>query len=779
MKGYNMGENATWRIEENNFCKETSAKQQSIFTVGNGYIGLRGEFEEAYTGELKNCTVPGIYINGFYEIGDIVYGEKAFGFPETSQTMLSVCNAKSIEVYIDGQRFHLGEGKIISYHRELDMKKGVVTRQVVWEAPNGKEIAVDILRLASFMNPHVVIITYRVTSINFAGDIKIVTAIDTTVVEKEETDDPRVAEKLENPLQVEKIEFHNVGKDRVSCAKQRTTRTKFELSCVASDKLDKEYEIEEYITDKKIVSEYTVYLREKECVTLTRTMVYVTSNHFTRYVEETALAEMSNALSIGVSGLRKQQEEYLADFWKYADIQIKNNEELTQVMRFNIYQLLQSVGRDGYSSICAKGLSGEGYGGHYFWESETYILPVFLLSKPEIARKMLEYRYHILDNARHQAKLLGHQKGALYAWRSINGDECSAYFPAGSAQYHISADIALAVKKYFDATGDKEFLVEYGTEILIETARLWIDTGHYDALRNNQFCIDDVTGPDEYTALVNNNCYTNAMARENLYNAIWAVEEMENINRQKANELLIKLNFQRAELEEFKKAADHMYLPYDEKLQLYKQDDTFLNKKVLDLSTIPTENKPLLIHYHPLFIYRHQVCKQADLVLAEFLLPNRFDLEQKRRDFNYYEKVTTHDSSLSASVFSIMASEIGNLEKAYEYFLMTAKTDLDDLQRNTKDGLHMANMAGTWATVIHGFGGLRIVDGQIYLNPILPRQWEGYSFNIRFQNKRIEVKVDKGSVSYKLTEGNEIQIYHNQKELTLQRNVEVVYELSL
>uniref|UniRef100_UPI0006CF6357 hypothetical protein n=1 Tax=Clostridium sp. NkU-1 TaxID=1095009 RepID=UPI0006CF6357 len=341
----------------------------------------------------------------------------------------------------------------------------------------------------------------------------------------------------------------------------------------------------------------------------------------------------------------------MEEFWSLADVVIKGNETLTQSIRFSLFQLLQSVGRDSATSIPSKGLSGEGYGGHYFWESEAYIAPVFMFSKDDIARKMLEYRYTILDKAREQARLMGHEKGALYSWRSIDGEESSAYFPAGSAQYHINGDIAFAIVRYLDATEDFKFLEKYGLEILLETARIWTDMGHYSPVKGGKFCIDCVTGPDEYTALVNNNCYTNLMARENMWNAVKYAGLLKEKNGKRFQEIAEKIGLELKELEEFQRAGDQMYIPYDKTLQIHMQDDAFLQKKVLELKTIPEDRFPLLLHYHPMFIYRHQVCKQPDLLLAQFFLANRFSMEEKKRDFDYYEKLATHDSSLSVCIF--------------------------------------------------------------------------------------------------------------------------------
>jgi alpha,alpha-trehalose phosphorylase len=311
-----------------------------------------------------------------------------------------------------------------------------------------------------------------------------------------------------------------------------------------------------------------------------------------------------------------------------------------------------------------------------------------------------------------------------------------------------------------EATEDTEFFVNCGAEILFETARLWADLGRFIESKNNKICINEVTGPDEYTALVNNNCYTNLMAKENLEYAYRTASWMKENNKAEFDRLAAKLGLQKEEMDFWKKAADNMYIPYDESLKIYPQDDSFLDKVPWDFENTPRENYPLLIHYHPLVIYRHQVCKQADLVLAEFLLPNKFDKEQKKRDYDFYEKVTTHDSSLSTCIFSIMASEIGYHDKAYKYFLETAAMDLTNSHGNTKDGIHAANMAGAWMCLVNGFAGMRAYEDILSFNPHIPEQWEEYSFKVTYRGRLIEVRVDRENITYTLLEGDNIDILH-------------------
>ncbi|MFP4364263.1 MAG: glycoside hydrolase family 65 protein, partial [Spirochaetia bacterium] len=396
----------------------------------------------------------------------------------------------------------------------------------------------------------------------------------------------------------------------------------------------------------------------------------------------------------------------------------------------------------------------------YFWDTETYMLPVFLYTQPEIAKALIEYRFRTLDKARARARELSHAKGACFPWRTINGDEASPYFPAGTAQYHINADIAHSVINYFKTTGDLQFLADMGLEVLIETARLWVSLGDYIEAKAGKFCINQVTGPDEYTTLVNNNVYTNLMAKQNMEKAVEYIELLHTSQKDKMQKLAEKVNLQPSEVDEWKHAAKNMYIPYDEETQLYPQDDSFFEKAVWNFKGTPEKNYPLLLHYHPLVINRYQVCKQADLILAELLLGDCFSKEQKVRDYNYYEKITTHDSSLSTCIFSILASELGMQEKAYQYFIKTARTDLDDHKGNTAHGVHAANMAGTWLALVSGFAGMRNYDSGIHFAPALPQEWASLKFRIFYRGSRIELLIEQNQTTYTLVEGEKAEVYH-------------------
>jgi alpha,alpha-trehalose phosphorylase len=443
-------------------------------------------------------------------------------------------------------------------------------------------------------------------------------------------------------------------------------------------------------------------------------------------------------------------------------VEIHGDEELDSSVHYNLYQLIQSVAKDPHGNIAAKGLSGEGYEGHYFWDTEMYLQPFFTLTIPEIAKNLVRYRYSILGHARENAKLLGHKKGAAYPWRTIMGEECSGHYPSGSAQYHISGDVAYAVIAYYLATGDLDLIEECGAEIVMETARLWMQLGNY---YKGKFYINEVTGPDEYTCLVNNNYYTNLIAKHNLR---WAVKFYELLKAKGSEKALSqKIGLHPEELTEFQEASEKMYLPYDEELGINPQDDSFLQKRPWDLSTITEDEKPLLMHYHPMYLYRHMICKQADTVLAHFILEDEQDEETIRKSFAFYETVTTHDSSLSTCIFSVVASKLGLSEKAYKYFGDSAKLDLFNTHKNTKDGIHTANMGGTYMAIVYGFGGLRIKEMGLFLNPSLPAGWLEYRFRFSYRNSLIDVSVGKDNVVLNLLSGasQKVTVFGKEYEL--------------
>ncbi len=744
------------------------AEGESIFSLANGYVGLRGTFEEAV-----QTWNRGAYLNGFYEERPIVYGERAYGFPEHGQTMLNVADGSKVLIRIDGEALNLAEGELLSYRRELDMREGLLRRRFHWRTPSGRELRFSFERLVSLSRRKAAALEIRIELVEGRGELSILSSLDGTAINREESDDPRVGASLDEGA----LAYTGQKAEKGRLFIKGTTKSSGLSFAVAA-----EHRLEGVMqgSEEKLENVREVGIRYSASIEAGTPLLlhkYFAYDH-RETAEDSGLyssvtEEAEKLAEIGFSALKAEQREYLTEFWERADVEIDGDPALQQGIRFNIFHLLQSVGKDGKTSIAAKGLTGEGYEGHYFWDTEIYVLPFFIYTDPSIARKLLEYRHSILPRARERAEELT-QRGALFPWRTINGKEASAYYPAGTAQYHIDADIAYGVKRYLNASGDDSFLPQ-AVEILIETARMWYDLGWFNSRRGGAFCIDGVTGPDEYTALVNNNYYTNIMAKDNLLFAEETVRRFEEKMPDEWGRLRERLGFREEELAEWRRAAENMYLPYDRELGVHPQDDSFLNKEIWPIETIPEERRPLLLHYHPLVIYRKQVLKQADTVLALFLQGDRFGSAEKKRDFDYYDRLTTGDSSLSPCVQSIIAAEIGYEELAYSYFTRTARIDLDDVNGNVKDGLHTAAMAGTWAAIVHGFAGFRDYGGILRFSPQLPGRWNKLSFTLTIGDTLLEVTVTHNEVAYSLKVGEALRIMHRGKEHTVYSGSPLVF----
>lgn len=751
------------KYEINEICLDNDSLKlgETLFHNANGYIGVRGCFEEGYPDGYD--SVRGMYINGFYDFASMPQAEKLCGLIEEKQTMLNVADTQSIELYLNGERFSMFEGTVLESKRVLDMEKGVTRREILWRAPAGGTIRIEIQRMTSFAYLPLFLVEYAIESVDFDGEVVLRSVQNASVMNYCDPNDPRVAGEAVQYVFPETPEVY----DEVSLIASVTAKSGLTMCSAVKNCYSKEGSVTRNVEDTQVTEVFTRTLNGGEKLQLTKYTILCDSIRFAD-VKKTALDTMREVVGIGAEDLHRMQEEYLAKVWEDCSIQVGGDAELNEAINYNLYQLIQSAGKDPYCNIAAKGLSGEGYEGHYFWDTEMYMQPFFILNAREISKNLIRNRYSILEYAKENARLLGHKKGAAFPWRTIMGKECSGYYPSGSAAYHISGDISYSVISYYLATKDLELLRECGAEILLETARMWVDLGTW---HNGKFMIHTVTGPDEYTCLVNNNYYTNVLAQ---YNLRWAVRSLELLEEAgMADTLKAKTGITEEELNAFREAAEKMYLPYDEILDINPQDDSFLEKKIWDVSTIREEEKPLLLHYHPMHLYRFQVCKQADTVMAHFILEDAQALSTIRNSFNYYEKVTTHDSSLSTCIFSIMAAKLGMTEKAYEYFGESAKLDLFNTHKNTKDGIHTANMGGTYMAIVYGFGGLRIKEDGIHLTPQLPEAWNGYRFRFLYEDARIEVQVRKNGCTVRLLEGSEKDIWLNDCKVKLTGEISV------
>ncbi len=720
-----------------------------LFHNANGYIGVRYDFEEGYPDEYQYHRSQ--YINGFYDFAPVRQPENLYGLVRKKETMLNVADTQSIRLIIGEEPFSMYSGTLLKSKLWLDMEKGTTVRNVVWRSPLGKELELTITRMASFHQLSLFTIDYEVVPINFSGRIQFETSHEGNVSNYADPNDPRMASEGLQYLTPTGCEI----KDGASYITSSTSGSDKEVCSCVMNVLSKEHQQKFEVNHHRAICNLKTRAVRGETIRLLKYSVFCDS---IRYEDPKKLAEleMEKALSIPMEQLYQFQKEYLDDYWKNCFIEIKDDPESNMSLRYSRYQLIQSVGKDCYSNIAPKGLSGDGYEGQYFWDTEMYLLPFFTITNPSLARNLLDYRYATLDAARENARSLGHQKGALYPWRTITGRECSGYFPSGSAQYHINGDIVYTIINYYLMTKDLAFIQEKGAEIILETARLWMDTGCF---HRGEFHINSVTGPDEYTCIVNNNYYTNIVAR---FNLTWAVK-IYDLLKTSADflELKEKLNIHEDEILGFQKAADVMYLPFDEELKVNPQDDSFLQKRSWDLGNIPKDHYPLLLHYHPLHLYRHQICKQADTVMAHFIMEDAQTIETMLHSYRFYEKITTHDSSLSYCIFSIMAARLGMEEKALSYYELASNIDLTDQYKNTDDGIHVANMGGVYMAIVYGFGGLRIKEQGISLSPILPSKWKGYRFRLSFEGTGILVQVEEGRCILRLENSGakEITVY--------------------
>lgn len=759
-----------WTITERQFLIENNYRNETTFALSNGYIGSRGTFEEAYPFDV-NTGLEGNFINGFYESEQIRYGEANFGSPLLSQSLLNLPNLKETKLYLDGEEFDMRTGSMEEYGRTLYMKEAILERSLIWTSPGGKKARIEIRRLVSFRYKNIMAIRYAVTPLNFSGKITYCSKLQGNVENHTRKTNPIVdygpfGRKLEPDMLYarENILFYE-GTTQTSgltaaCGSSHSVLGAGKdgvLKTISTEALEASLRLE-----AEIMEGQEICLEKFICYTSSLDMKKNALESFTLELLEKAGKE-------GFSSLEKYQKDYMYRYWENADVKIKGDDALQQGMRFNLFHVMQSAGRDGRTGMGAKGLSGEGYEGHYFWDTEMYMMPVLIYTEPKTARALLQYRYGTLEQARARARILGHDKGALYPWRTINGEEASTYYPLGTAQYHINADIAYALSLYLQVTGDIIFFKEMGAEMLLETARIWADVGSFAECKGGKYCICDVTGPDEYNVLVDNNFYTNLMAREHLRDAVDAVEYLQKTDTECLAKISSRIGFETEEVELWKEIVEKMYFPYDEKRQVYPMDDGFMMRKPWDESRIPVEKRAWLYeNYHPLFIMRHRMSKQADAILGMYLHGELFTDEEIRRNYDFYQEVTLHHSSLSTCIFGIVACRIGYYEEAFRYFSQSARMDLDDYHNNFYAGIHGANMAGTWQAIVNGFAGLHCSKGRLRFAPYLPKEWDGYSFKLLFRGSLLKVDVKREESVFTLEKGPAITFMVKDREITIQ-----------
>jgi alpha,alpha-trehalose phosphorylase len=740
-----------WVVRETELDLDRLAQTESIFALANGHIGLRGNLDEG-----EPCGLPGTYLAGFYESRPLPYAEAGYGDPEAGETVINVTNGKIIRLLVEDEPLDIRYGELRRHERVLDLRAGVLRRTLEWVSPTGRSIRVSSTRLVSFVQRAVAAILYEVEVLDGKAPVVVQSELVANETLPLTENDPRAAAALASPL---RSEFFGERDTRLIL--EHSTRASGLTMAAAMDHIvegppgtrstaESFEDVGRLLVSADLVSGGPLRL--------VKFLTYGwSSKRSAPAIVDQVAAALAEARYRGWDGLLADQRAYLDDFWDRADVEIDGDSELQLAVRFGLFHALQAGARAEQRAIAAKGLTGPGYDGHAFWDTEIFVLPVLTYTAPHAARDALRWRHRTLELAQERATSLG-LKGAAFAWRTISGQECSGYWPAGTAAFHINADIADAIIRYEAASHDEEeFATGVGMELLIETARLWLSLGHHNAA--GRFRIDGVTGPDEYSAIADNNVYTSLMAERNLREAF----ERAKRHPQRAAELGVDDE----EAAAWRDAAQAMLIPYDKELGVHPQAEAFTDHDIWDFDATAPEQYPLLLHFPYFDLYRKQVVKQADLVLALHLRGDVFGDEEKARDFAYYERLTVRDSSLSACTQAVIAAEVGHLELAYDYLSEAALIDLDDLQHNTRDGLHIASLAGTWIGAVAGFGGMRDHNGILSFAPRLPQALTRLTFRLCFRGRRLLVEVGPEQATYSLLQGASLEIVHHGEKTTV------------
>jgi trehalose/maltose hydrolase-like predicted phosphorylase len=740
-----------WVVRETNFNLDLLAQSESIFALANGHIGMRGNLDE---GEPHG--IPGMYLNSFYEQRPLPYAEPGYGYPDSGQTVVNVTDGKLIRVLVDDEPLDVRYGELRSHERLLDFRAGTLTRSLDWVSPAGQRVRVRSRRLVSFVQRAVAAIEYIVEPVDAPARF----VIQSELVANEELPrmkaDPRVSAILDNPL----VGVEHSRQDNGGILLHHTRTSELSMAAGMDHVIDGHGRLEIDVDSREDWARTTVvaHLRPGERLKIVKLLAYGWSSLRSRQsLRDQVAAALSSARYSGFEGLMKEQRAYLDEFWASADVEVEGDADIQQAVRFGLFHVLQAGARAERRCIPAKGLTGPGYDGHTFWDTEGFVIPVLTYTQPSAAADVIRWRHSTLDLAKEHAAKLG-LKGAAFPWRTIRGQECSGYWPAGTAAFHINADIADAVERYRGVTGDDSVDRSGGVELLVETARMWVSLGHHDP--DGGWHVDGVTGPDEYSAIADDNVFTNLMAARNLVAAAEATVRHPDIARD--------LGVTAEEAASWRDAASDVYIPYDDKLGVHPQSEGYTRHENWDFAQY-RDRYPLLLSAPYFDLYRKQVIKQADLVLAMHWCGDRFSAEDKARNVDYYERRTVRDSSLSACTQAVLNAEVGHLELAHDYAYEAALIDLRDLHHNSRDGLHMASLAGAWIALVAGFGGLRDHGGRLMFDPALPVGITRLAFTIRWRGSRLRVSFDHREVTYSLYNGEdaEIELRHNGEDLVV------------
>ncbi|MFL6136581.1 MAG: glycoside hydrolase family 65 protein [Frankiaceae bacterium] len=739
-----------WCLRETGLHLDVLAQSESVLALANGHVGVRGNLDEG-----DPHAIPGSYLGGVFELRPLRYGEAGYGYPESSQSLINVTNGKLIRLLVDDEPFDVRYGELRSHERVLDFRAGTLSRRAEWTSPAGSTVRLVSTRLVSLTQRAILAVHYEVEPVD--GPVHV--AVQSELVANEplptvKGDDPRVG-LLQAPLRGELHAGHGLAAELVHATGRSGLHVAAAMDhvveCPASYLADLQTEPD--------LARMTVAVRLEPGQRLR--IVKLVAHGWSKQRSVPALrdqvaAALTTARQTGWDGLLADQRSYLDGFWERADVEVDGDPEIQQAVRFALFHLVQAGARTERRAIPAKGLTGPGYDGHSFWDTEAFVLRVLTYTAPRAVADALRWRHSTLPVAVARARQLG-LDGATFPWRTIDGAECSGYWPAGTAAFHVGAGIADAVIRYVAVTGDEAFEEAVGLELLVETARMWRSLGHFDV--DHRFRIDGVTGPDEYSAIADDNVYTNLMAQRNMRGAVDAARRHPSA--------ATRLGVSDDDLAAWTAAADAVHVPYDERLGVHQQSDGYTHHEKWDFAATAPEQYPLLLHFPYFDLYRKQVVKQADLVLAMELRGDAFTPEEKARNFAYYEALTVRDSSLSSCTQAVIAAEVGHVELAYAYLCEAALVDLDDVQHNTRNGLHLAALAGAWIALVGGFGGLRDHEGVPALAPRLPGSIQRLAFRLAVRGTRLRVEVTPCTTTYEVLDGVDVALLHDGERLVL------------
>ncbi|MBS1950951.1 MAG: Maltose phosphorylase [Cytophagales bacterium] len=750
-----------WLIVEEGFDAHHHRISESIFSLGNGRMGQRANFEETYSGDSHQGT----YVAGIYYPDKTRVGWWKNGYPEYFAKVLNAPDWIGIKIKIGKHEVDLNRCKVTGFKRTLDMKKGILYRSFTATLPDGKKVVVNTQRFCSMADGEIGAIRYSITPVNFSAQATITLPVNADVVNKDSNYD----EKFWNEVSQE-------AKAGIALVTAETKKTFFQVTTAMSYSIEtagKTVKGKVKASKKEKYADNTVTIGLKkgvETVIYKYAAVLSSENHSKKKIQDQAKKKLKNITTKGYEKLANEHISVWSDIWKKCDITIEGDSAAQQGIRFNIFQLMQTyTGDDERLNIGPKGFTGEKYGGSTYWDTEAYCLPFYLgTTNPRVARNLLVYRYKHLPKAIENARKLGFKDGAaFYPFVTMNGEECHNEWEITFEEIHRTSAMAYAMRDYIDYTGDKNYWTEHGLEVLIGIARFWAQRVNWSKDKN-QYVILGVTGPNEYENNVNNNWYTNYLGAWTLRFTMQAIDFVKNNSPEKYKSLVAKLRFnENTETEQWKDISAKMYYPQDQTRGVYLQQDGFLDKELIHAKDLKPEDRPLNQKWSWDRILRSCFIKQADVLQCMYLFEDDFTLDQIKRNFDFYEPMTVHESSLSPCVHAILASKLGYNEKAYEMYLRTSRLDLDDYNNDTEDGCHITSMAGTWMSVVKGFGGMRVRDGVLQLSPFIPDQWQSYSFRLEFKNRVLKVIVSKGKTDVLLESGEPLEIVLNEKVVKL------------